>query len=160
MNGVLKVKWLQSFLRNGKEEWFSLPSLVFNKLGGIEFLLKCDFEISKLPVKLSAFHQQVLSYWKMIYKHNFSPHNVPLWNNRVILSKRKSMFMDDWMKKQIWSIMHLMDDNGNILQLEEFSNKYNLDCSVKDYFKVTQNIPAVLIQVIKNNLDITLQHLN
>lgn len=91
----------------------------------------------------------------MIYKHNFSPHNVPLWNNRIILSKRKSVFTDDWMKKQIWSLMHLMDDNGYILQLEEFNNKYNLDCSVKDYFRVTQNIPAVLIQFIKNNLDNT-----
>jgi len=24
MNGILKVKWLQSFLRNGEEIWFSL----------------------------------------------------------------------------------------------------------------------------------------
>ncbi len=28
MNGVLKMKWLQSFLKNGEEVWFSLPSLL------------------------------------------------------------------------------------------------------------------------------------
>jgi len=27
-----------------------------------------------------CFIKQVLLYWKMIYKHNFSPHNIPLWN--------------------------------------------------------------------------------
>ncbi len=155
MNGVLKMKWLQSFLKNGEEVWFSLPSLIFNRLGGIEFLLKCDFDISKLPVKLSAFHQQVLLYWKMIYKHNFSPHNVPLWNNRVILTKRKSLFMDDWISKEIWSIVHLMDDKGTILELDEFNNKYNLNCSIKNYIKVTKSIPTALIHFISNNLDNT-----
>ncbi len=134
------MKWLKSFLRNGKEVWFPLHShshsLVFNKLGGIEFLLKCDFEISKLPVELSTFHHQVLSHQKMIYKHNFNHHNVPPWNNRVILRKRKSIFMEDWMKKyEIWSIVHLMDGNGNILKLVEFNNTYNSDCSIKNYIK-------------------------
>lgn len=91
MNGMLKINWLRSFLRNGDEIWFSLPSLIFSKVGGIEFLLVCDFEISKLPIKLSQFYQQVLLQWKMIFKHNFNPHNVPLWNNRAILSRREGL---------------------------------------------------------------------
>ncbi len=41
---------------------FDFLSKVFRNLGGIDFLLRCDFDISKLPVKLSAFHQQVLHY--------------------------------------------------------------------------------------------------
>ncbi len=39
---------------------------MFKECGGILFLLQCDFEFSKLPIKLSAFHQQVLLYWKLI----------------------------------------------------------------------------------------------
>ena len=35
MNGILKINWLQSFLRNDDEIWFSIPSLVFRKVGGI-----------------------------------------------------------------------------------------------------------------------------
>lgn len=126
MNAVLKMKWLQSHLRDSNEIWFALPLFVFDKVGGIEFLLKCDFALSKLLVKVSAFHQQVLLHWKMMYKHNFSP-NVPLWNNRVILSRRKSIFMEDLMNKHIWSIMHLLDENGNILKLDEFNHLYSLD---------------------------------
>ena len=55
MNGILKIKWLQSFLKNDDEIWFSVPSLVFNKVRGIEFLLVCDFEISKLPINCPKF---------------------------------------------------------------------------------------------------------
>lgn len=138
MNGILKIKWLRSFLKNDDEIRFSLPSLVFNKVGGIEFLLVCDFEISKLPIKLSAFHKQVLLNWKLMLKHNFRPHNVPIWNNRVILSRGKSMFMEDWMTKQIWSIIHLMDENGNVLELKDFNTKYSISCSIEIYEKVSK----------------------
>lgn len=33
-----------------------------------------------------------------------------------------------------------------------FNSKYNINCSIVDYNKVTQNIPKVLIQAIKNNI--------
>lgn len=109
------MKWLQSFLKEGEEIWFSLPTDVFSNVGGIEFSLAHDFEISKLPIKLSTFHQQVLLQWKMIFKHNFRPHNVPLWDNRLILCRKKSIFMEDWIEKQMWSIVHIIDGSGNIL---------------------------------------------
>ncbi len=66
MNGVIKLKWLQSYINNESSFWFQFPSAIFNKCGGISFLFQCDFELSKLPIKLSAFHQQVLLYWKLI----------------------------------------------------------------------------------------------
>lgn len=92
MNGVLKLKWLKSFICNNHSFWFIVPSAIFKKLGGINFLLRCDFECNSLPVKLSDFHQQVLLYWKLLFKHNFTPHNTPVWNNRYIKFGRKSVF--------------------------------------------------------------------
>lgn len=111
-------------------------------------------------MKLSKFHQQVLLQWKMMFKHNFSPHNVPLWNNRAILSRKKSVFMEDWMVKQIWSITHLMDGTGEILVLDDFNAKYNTNCSIEIYKKVTQNIPKVLLHSIKNMLNIPTPNLH
>ncbi len=71
--------------------------------------------------------------------------------------------MEDWMKKQIWLVVHLMDGNGSMLKLDESNNTYNFDCSIKNH-KVTQNIPTVPIQLIKNDLDNTqtprLQNIN
>ena len=37
MNRTLKIKGLRSFLRNDDKMWFSLPSLVSNKVGGSLF---------------------------------------------------------------------------------------------------------------------------
>lgn len=82
MNGTLKLKWLQTFLRHKHSFWFRFSSKIFDFFGGIDFLLRCDFEPSKLKCKLSSFHSQVLLYWKLIYKHNFSPHSCSLWNNK------------------------------------------------------------------------------
>ena len=69
INGTLKMNWLKSSLNN-KSFWYHLSREIFKKLGGIDFLLKCDFNIHELPVKLSLFHQQVLLYWKLLYNHN------------------------------------------------------------------------------------------
>lgn len=151
VNGVLKLSWLQSFLRCSEDIWFSLPRFIFKKLGGIYLLLKCDFTVNKLSVKLLAFHQQVLFYWKMIYKHNFSPHHIPLWNNRVILRRRKSVFMEGWMEKQIWSIFHMLEENGYLLKYEDFCRKYKMVCTQVDYRNVVDNIPTAMINLIRNN---------
>ncbi len=152
MNGSLKLKWLQNFIKQYENFWFKLPSKFFSDFRGIEFLLKCDFKISKLPIKLSQFHQQVLHYWKLIFKHNFSPHNTPIFNNRCILIKRKSLYLKEWYNRGIWSILHLMDDRGNILDFTEFSNKYNLICSQKEYNDVVNAIPQALVNTIKGYL--------
>lgn len=119
MNGVLKLKWLKTFIQNSNSFWFIVPSAIFNKLGGINVFLRCDFECTSLPVKLSAFHQQVLLYWKLLFKHNFTPHNTAVWNNRYIKIGRKSVYFEEWKSKRIWAIAHFLDDNGNLLLYRE-----------------------------------------
>ncbi len=71
LNSVLKTQWLRLFLHNTNSIWFTISSSVFGKVGGLEFLIKCDFELSKLPLNFSLFHQQVLLCCKLA--HNFSP---------------------------------------------------------------------------------------
>lgn len=121
-------------------------------MGGMEFLLKCDFEIHKLPVKLSDFHKQALLFGKMVFKHNFSPHNVPIWNNGTVLDRNKTIFIKSWMDKGIWSVIHILDENGDILSLKDLSFKYDLEFSVTDYNKVIRNIPNALVHLIKASI--------
>ncbi len=56
MKRVIKLNWLQSFINNESSFWFQILTAIFKKYAGISFLLQCDFEMSKLPIKLSAFH--------------------------------------------------------------------------------------------------------
>uniref|UniRef100_A0A3B3DY82 Reverse transcriptase domain-containing protein n=1 Tax=Oryzias melastigma TaxID=30732 RepID=A0A3B3DY82_ORYME len=152
MNGVIKLQWLKNFIKNKHSHWFSIPSYLFQKVGGIEFLLKCDFDPMKLPIKLSEFHKQVLLYWKLIYTHNFSPHTSSIWNNRFVLYKRKSLFHQTWMDKGIWSIVQLMKNDGTFLNHTEFKTKFQLDCTNKEYSRVIKSISPKLIQLIKPNV--------
>lgn len=150
MNGTIKLKWLQNFIIKGGIFWFDFP---FKMFGGIHFLLRCDFNISKLPIKLSTFHQQVLQYWKLIYKHNFTPHTVPIWNNRSILIKRKSFFYSEWMEKGVWSIVHLLDNCGDFLTYDVFIRKYSLMCTERQ-FKTNSGNPTSSDHFSKRHVNI------
>ncbi|KAK2840935.1 hypothetical protein Q7C36_012514 [Tachysurus vachellii] len=135
MNGVLKLKWLKSFIQNSHSFWFIVPNAIFSRLGGIQFFLRCDFECTSLPVKLSTFHQQVLLYWKQLFKHNFTPHNTP-----------------EWKAKGIWAVAHFLDDNGNLLLYREFCEKYQLQCSVNVYNRMIRAIPIVVRLMVREDI--------
>lgn len=70
-----------------KSIWFCLLALLFIMVGGINLLLKCEFNPLKLPFKLSNFHIQVLLYWKMPYKQLHTRHYI-----NVIICSDKWMF--------------------------------------------------------------------
>ena len=107
--------------------------------------MSCDFDVKKLPIKLSAFYQQVLFYWKMMYKHNFSPNVTPLWNCRYIVHRNKSLFDKQWFEKGIWSVMHLIEDNGSgIMTYEQFCEKDNLN-DRKQYDIIVKAIPPTTV---------------
>lgn len=133
MNGVLKIKWLQSLLGNNNQPWFSLSSAVFENYVILSFYV---IIITQTACQTYCRPPAGLIVLKIINKHNFSPHNMPLWNRRVVLwkRKRKYMFMKDWWKKN-------MVNSAPTLEIWEFITKYNLECSVKDYTRLTQRKP-------------------
>lgn len=67
INGPLKINWIKSFLNNNNF-WYHIPKEIFKRLGGIDLLLRCDFVIQRLPIKLSLFHQQVILSF-ILYHH-------------------------------------------------------------------------------------------
>lgn len=92
LNNTFKINWAKFFLKNPTSIWNFIPHHIFSRFGGLHFILSCNYNVEKLPVKLSVFHKQVLLAWTLIYKHNFSPHRYIIWNNRDILVKNKSLF--------------------------------------------------------------------
>lgn len=132
--------------------WFHIPKSIFKQLGGIELLLKWDFEINKIPIILSKFHQQIPQSWKMIFNHNFTPHGSTLWNNRTALINRKTVFKQDWFDKKILYVKDMLNDEGKLLTYASFTNKYQLSCTLKDFNKICRAIPSALIHLIRNTL--------
>uniref|UniRef100_A0A3B3IJR3 Reverse transcriptase domain-containing protein n=1 Tax=Oryzias latipes TaxID=8090 RepID=A0A3B3IJR3_ORYLA len=150
LNGTLKINWLKSFIRNQNSIWFIVPNKIFSSLGGIQFLLSCDFDNKKLPIQLSSFHQQVLMYWKLIYKHNYSPHNTPLWNCRYITIRNKSVFVPTWFENGIWSLMHLLNDNATLMSFDDFTAKYGSLTNRKDFEKIIKAIPQNVVSSVSD----------
>ncbi len=52
---TFKVNWLRRCLMNPMSLWFFIPNNIFDKLGGLSFLLKCNLLPGKLPISLSNF---------------------------------------------------------------------------------------------------------
>ncbi len=105
------------------------PQYYFFKCGGLHFLLACDFKCNKLPVKLSNYYKQALDAWKLIYKHNFSPHSCVIWNNQYILFKNKTIFWSDWFNKGLIFVTDLLNQSGDLYNHTELINNSGLNVS-------------------------------
>ncbi len=112
--------------------------------------VRCGFTVSKLPIKLSSFHQQVSLYWKLSYNHNFTPHRAPQWNNRFILFRYKSLRILDWLEKGVWPVLRLMNEDGSLLSFSDFCSKYSLCCELKQFERVLNAIPKSCINLVQN----------
>lgn len=52
---TIKINWIKRYLNNVNSLRNTIPNYVFQKVGGLNFLLKCPFSIGKLPFKLANF---------------------------------------------------------------------------------------------------------
>ena len=73
----------------------------------------------------------------------------PLWNCRYVLHRRKSIFLQNWLEKGVWSVLHLLDHTGNILTFENFSTKYNI-LNKRQYKLVINAIPQTVLLMASN----------
>ncbi len=147
INNTFKLNWLRNCLKNDNSMWFFIPQHIFQKLGGLSFLLRCNFLPGKLPFKWSKFHQQVLLAWKICFHHNLSPHKMLFWDNCLITSRKKSLFLHRKVifERNIYFVMDLFYDSGNILSYEDFMHFYNLPIPFKEFQQVVKTIPNGLI---------------
>uniref|UniRef100_A0A669EC77 Reverse transcriptase domain-containing protein n=1 Tax=Oreochromis niloticus TaxID=8128 RepID=A0A669EC77_ORENI len=158
LNNTFKINWLKNLITKPTSIWNTIPVFMFSKLGGTEFFLTCNFDIDKTPLKISAFHRQAFLAWTLIYKHNFSPHSYYIWNNKDILFKRKSLFLDSWFRNNIVLVNQLFDLNGTLFSYEEFCLHFNLAINRHDYTKVFGSIPSGVCMLFKNQPNITSFH--
>jgi hypothetical protein len=149
---TFKVNWLKRCLANPNSLWFFIPNHIFDKIGGLSFVLICNYAPNRLPVALSKFHQQSLLAWKLCYTHNFSPHRTFLWNNNNITIKNTSLFYPKWFERNIVNILSLFDEHGSIMSYENFITKHSFPIPFKELNAVTKAIPSGLSHLIKSHV--------
>ena len=49
-------------------------------------------------------------------------------------------------------VNYVIDDNGNLLEYKAFLDKYNLNCTYREYNKICKAIPIPLLQLVQSTL--------
>ncbi len=150
LNYSLKINWLNKYLKNQHSIWYIFPQQAFSFVGGITFLLMCNYNISKLPVKLSKFRQQVLLAWVLIYKPNFTPHTFFIWSNQNILYKNRSLFFNQWFNNGLFLVSQLFNSRGLLMTSIEFISEYNIPVSPREFAIVMGAITSGIRLLFKN----------
>ena len=51
----LRLSWIGRLLDDTNANWKAIPNYVFNKCGGLTFLLKCDYNVNLFEANLPCF---------------------------------------------------------------------------------------------------------
>ena len=147
----LRLSWLGRFLNRTNEAWQAIPNDSFKRVGGLPFLLKCNYDSKLLDKPPPLFYSEMLDYFKDlrsgypdVYKSEFI-----LWNNKEITIENKSIFWAHLFEKGICFVQDLLDENGKFLSLEDLQVKYNVQLNFFQYFQLIAAIPSGLKKTVQ-----------
>ena len=146
---ALRIACIPRLLRGGHQNWKSVPYHFFDKYGGLQFILNCNYDV-KYFEKLPNFYKEILKYFsdlKALYNSDLtSNRDIVLFNNKEILIGRKPFFNKEWFAKGIRTINDMLDNDGKFLSFESFQNKFGLTrTDFLQFYQVILAIPKNLV---------------
>ena len=144
---ALRLAWIPRLLNPVSLNWKSIPDYFFKKLGGLNFLLRCNYDAKYLDPKLPAFYKDILSFFsKFKFQYNYGQgQEIILFNNKAILIDGKPFFFREWFSKGIIFINDLLNENGKFLSFQEFQIKYDFKTNFLHFYQVINAIPKALV---------------
>ena len=118
-NKAFKLAWAIRII-DTNATWGIIPKGYFNRYGGLKFLLRCNYDISKLKISLPQFYKDILEYWKAL-SNSKPPTSCQeaiseiLWNNKFILVDGKSFCYKKWLDTGVTHVRDLIDEEGNFM---------------------------------------------
>ena len=113
----------------------------FQKSGGFNFLLKCNYDPKHLP-QLPIFYRNILQFFKelkTIYEYDQGS-DLVLFNNREVLVDNKTVYLNNWVENYVISIKDLLKDDGNYLSFQEFADKFGCKTNFLQYYQIISAI--------------------
>ena len=152
----LKLAWILRFLLTDvlsrKENWKAIPYHFFREYGGLNFLLRCNYDKKYFnQIDLPPFYQQILWHFlelKTLYENDIGQEMI-LFNNKEILVGNRPFFLKDWFDSGIVSIQDILSENGKFLSFQEFQQMYKIKCNFLNYYQVVSAIPKHLLERAK-----------
>ena len=113
------------------------------------FLLNCNYSVGKLNRKIPLFYRELLDYFQQL-RSNYVYTKIH-WNAKFILRKNrdinienKSVFWKAWRDKNVLFVQDFLNNEGNYLSPQQFSDKYNIKVNFLQYYQIISAIPANL----------------
>ena len=95
-------------------------------MGG-KFLLRCNFDVSKLPINVPAFYKGCLHSWSSLVKWtNETTVGVlqqPIWNNKFVCIQNKSVYYSCFKNVGLVTIGDMLSQTGTFLGYDELESK-------------------------------------
>ena len=120
----------------------AVSSYYFRKQGGLNFLLKCNYDTKLFP-QLPAFYKNILKSFqelKILYGYDQAS-DLVLYNNKEIQVDQKTVYLSKWMEKGIVSVKDLLKEDGSYLSFREFKGKFSCNTNFIQYFQIISAIP-------------------
>ena len=151
MSKSLKLAWIARLLKKEQpweEAWKTIPNYFLNKYGGLNFLLKCNYNGKFLrQIHLPHFYKSMLQHFlelKVAYNCDIGQ-DLVLFNNKEILIENQTIFYKEWFQKGIFLVQDLLHENGQLLTFQEFIQRYDVKCNFLKYMQVVSAIPKHLL---------------
>ena len=142
----LSLAWISRFLSKSRDSWKAIPNRYLSIHGGLQFLLKCNYNADDINNNLPTFYWELLQFFQEFKNKSkiFSYGNFLLWNNEAITIENKMLFWKSWFDKKIFFIQDILSGDGNLLTFKEFQNKFNIKTNYLHYFQLIAAIPSDL----------------
>ena len=134
----------------------SLITTSINMAGSLLFLLNFNYSVEKLDRKMPLFYLELLDHFQEL-RSNYEDalkREFILWNNRDITIENKSVFWKAWRDRNVLFVQDLLNNQGNYLSPQEFSDKYNIKVNFLQYYQITSAIPAYLKSYASAHMDL------
>ena len=123
---------LKRYANNDDRAWKYILDSGLKDVRG-KFLLRCNFDVSKLPINVPAFYKGCLHSWSSLVKWtNETTDGVlqqPIWNNKFICIQNKSVYYSCFKNVGLVTIGDMLSQTGTFLgydELEKESNHLNI----------------------------------
>ena len=129
------LAWIPRLLKHANSNWNSVPNYFLRGLG-LNFLLRCNYDVTFLNSNIPTFYKDMLSFFddiKNLYNCNLG--QVVLFNYREILIDGKPFFIQAWFSKGTILISDLLDEQGQLLSYQAFKAKCKCKTNFLNYYQ-------------------------
>ena len=141
-----KHSWLIRLLKMPNCKWKNLVTKEFTKIGGLDYLVQCNYKIDKLGIPLNVFMQEMLKSYQRIHGIEITEKTNPrtilsqtINNNKYIKIKSESFFWSALADANIDRMEDWINCEGNFFPYQTLKNR----CQKLNWLQYYQLISAI-----------------